>query len=199
MFERILKALEKRVHFPHDDLFIPPAFYDFCFQVTGDFEGFDESTTFADKSRYFLANSGWRSSFGEIVTTFVGATVIEIAVESDNIGVNCDNGLTLRVFADRVIIGDPKDFPTTSSVTPQCRDFPSGKTRSFGYVSDLVVGKPITSACDYGDHFEFGVNNDVNLRFHPNDGIIITEFGPEVEFATAAELFSKHKAGKKKR
>jgi len=38
---------------------------------------------------------------------------------------------------------------------------------TFDFIKDLVRGQRLTSAGDFGSHFEFGLSKEINLGFHP--------------------------------
>lgn len=197
MFERTLKAISKRVLFPHDGLFIPPEFYNFCFTITGDFEGFENATTLGKKERYFLVDSGWRSSFGEIVTTFVGKKIIEIISGIDYLGINVEGDITFKIYDDRIVFGKEGVRTSELTVIPTGHKVIPNETCSFDYIKNAVVGGTITSACDAGSYFEFGIDGKTNLGFHPPSLLTVTEFTDDVKPITVAEIAGKKRRGPK--
>lgn len=195
MFERVLKALSKRVLFPHEELFTPPAFYDFCFTITGDFEGFENATMPGRKDRYFLNGSGWRSSFGEVVTTFVGRRILELFAGSDYLGIRSEGNITFRVYEDRILFGEETGSSAELTVVPSGHKTIPDEPCSFDYIKDAVLEKTITSAMDAGTYFEFGIDGMTNLGFHPPNLFSVTEFTDEIKPITAAELAEKNRKG----
>ena len=84
MFERVLTAFKKRLHFPYAALFEAPQFYEFVYHLTEAFEGRDQSATgFGD--RYRVLGKGWLSSFQELVKTFKDQAIQNI--EATTVGV----------------------------------------------------------------------------------------------------------------
>ena len=41
------------------------------------------------------------------------------------------------------------------------------------FIENLVINKEISSACDFGTHFEFGIESKMNIGFYPNNQLTI--------------------------
>jgi Protein of unknown function (DUF2034) len=176
MFERTLIALKKRVLLPFEELLKPPEFYDFVYRITADFEGFEETTTSFHGERYFLAESGWRSSFGELVTTLIGREISNILSDSEYTGIKFKDDYVFKYFGERIVFGKEKNIDTEIKINPSCRTFLSGESCSFDEIEAKVKNKRITSAADFGNYFELGIDNYINLGFHPSNLLVIMEF-----------------------
>jgi hypothetical protein len=79
-----LQRLNRRLCFPHDDLFTPPEFYDFVYRLSEAFEG-REAALPEQGSRYELLGRGWLSSFGELVRMFHDRQLEKIVVTTAGI------------------------------------------------------------------------------------------------------------------
>lgn len=176
MFERTLIALKKRVLLPFEELLKPPEFYDFVYRITSDFEGFEETTTSFHGERYFLAETGWRSSFGELVTTLIGKEISNILSDSEYTGIIFKDDYVFKYFGDRIVFGKEENIDTEIKIIPSCRTFLSGESCSFDEIEAKVKNKKITSAADFGNYFELGIDNYINLGFHPSNLLVIMEF-----------------------
>ena len=160
MFERVLIALQARVRLQIDDLRTPPAFFDFVYRLVADFEGHQDAE---GDGRYFLAPQGWVSSFGEMYSAIADRTIEDLkAVEGATV-MNLSGGVVLRFSEARVDFGHDLGIAEGTLVMPQCRKNIDMKPCTLEFIKSIVIGKSITSAGDFGNYVEVGLNKRFNL------------------------------------
>ncbi len=163
MFERVLIALRARVRLQIDDLRTAPAFFDFVYRLVADFEGHQDT---AADGRYFLAPQGWASSFGEMYSAIAGRMVEDLkAVEGATV-MNLSGDVVLRFSEVRVDFGHDLRIAEGTLVMTQCRKNIDMKPCTLEFIKSIVVGKKITSAGDFGNYVEFGLDQSFNLGLH---------------------------------
>ena len=163
MFERVLLALRARVRLQVDDLKAAPAFFDFVYRLVADFEGHQEA---ASDGRYFLVPQGWVSSFREMYTAIAGRAVEDLlAVEGATV-MKLSGGIGLRFSGVRVDCGKDQQIVQGSLTTPQCRKNIDMEPCTFDLIRTIAVGKSITSAGDFGNYLELGLDQRFNLGLH---------------------------------
>jgi hypothetical protein len=166
MFERVLRAFAKRVKFPHEDLHSAPNFYEFVYKLTEPFEGRDRNAKeYGD--RYSLLNTGWRSSFSELVRMFTGKTIKSIQTTSSGIFITFSESLTFQMLGSRIRFGQGAMSIEGDSIDLRCEKNFAGAPCSMDFVVATVVGKQVTSAGDWGERFEFGLSDDLMLAIEP--------------------------------
>lgn len=163
MFERVLRALKKRLSFPYDDILSPPEFYDFAYRLTSDFEGHELSDTTG--IRYVLTKTTWKSSFGELVADLMGKEIADVLATANYTGLRFTDGTVFR-FTGKAIAFGPDDAHEEAFQTPACKKNLSMDDCSFENMKVYAIGQTIRSACDFGTYFEFGISNDINIGFH---------------------------------
>jgi hypothetical protein len=163
MFERVLLALRARVRLQVDDLKAAPAFFDFVYRLVADFEGHQEA---APDGRYFLVPQGWVSSFGEMYTAIAGRAVEDLlAVEGATV-IKLSGGIGLRFSGIQVDFGKDRQIEQGSLTTPRCRKNIDMEPCTFDLIRTIAVGKSITSAGDFGNYLELGLDQRFNLGLH---------------------------------
>jgi hypothetical protein len=175
MFERVLVALRARAHLRVDDLQAAPALFDFIYRLVADFEGHQEA---ASESRYFVAPQGWISSFAEMYSA-IGSRTVEnlLAVESATV-MRLSGGVDVRFTGSRIEIGRDPQLAKGSPVVAECRKNISMEPCSLDFIKAIVVGMSITSAGDFGNYVEFGLNARFNVGLHPAGFHIISTESP---------------------
>lgn len=167
MFERVLHALSKRLRFSHDNLLRAPEFYEFVYGLTEPFEGRDQSVRESGE-RYRLLGKGWVSSFQELVKTFIGKTVLGITSPTVGIYIAFSNDLSFRMIGKQIQFGpDDGAFGGGQPSAIRCEKNYVGEPCDINFLRNLVVGKSMTSAGDWGDRFEFGLSDDLMLAVEP--------------------------------
>ncbi len=165
MFERSLTGLRARVHLHFDDLKMAPAFFDFIYDLVRDFEGHEEAT---HDQRYFLMPTGWAGSFAQMYSAIGGCT-IEDLLTVDGCGILILSGGTLVRFSGlRVEFGQDSSLSRGNAVAAACRKNLNMEPCTLEFVKSTVLGKLISSAGDFGDYLEVGVDNRFNLGIHRN-------------------------------
>lgn len=167
MFERVLVALGKRLHFPHHDLLEAPQFYEFAYHLTEAFEGRDESAR-EHGERYRLLGKGWLSSFSELFKTFKGKAVQEIKAASVGVYISFSDSLTFRMIGGKILFGRDDGKLEGQSVALRCEKNFFGEPCSMDFLKNLVVGQQVTSAGDWGNRFELGLTDDLMLAVEPD-------------------------------
>jgi hypothetical protein len=163
MFERVLIALRTRVRLQIDDLRTAPAFFDFVYRLVADFEGHQE--TVAD-ARYFLLPQKWASSFGEMYSAIAGRTVQDLCAIKGATVMRLSGGVILRFSEAGVDFGPDAGIKQESLVMPQCRKNIDMDPCTLDFIKSIVVGKSITSAGDFGNYVEVGLDQRFNLGLH---------------------------------
>jgi|ERR1039457_847632 hypothetical protein len=162
MLERVLRALEKRLHFPHEDLFTAPQYYDFVYRLTEAFEG-REAAAKEQGERYRLLGNGWLSSFPELFQMLDGKRLQKIVVTKTGIYLSFSENLSLRMIGKQLQFGSDDGKMEGMPSAIRCEKNFFGEHCSFKFLNDLVVGECVTSAGDWGDRFELGLTNDLML------------------------------------
>jgi len=170
MFERVLVAFGKRLHFPHHDLLQAPHFYEFVYHLTEAFEGRDEAAK-EHGERYRLLGKGWLSSFSELFKTFKGKTVQEIKATSVGVYISFSDNLTFRMIGGEILFGRDDGRLEGQSVVLRCEKNFFGELCSMDFLKRLVVGQQVISAGDWGNRFEFGLTDDLMLAVEPDSSL----------------------------
>ena len=164
MFERTLVALRARVRLRVDDLRTAPAFFDFVYRLVGDFEGHQEAKV---DGRYLLLPHGWQSSFGEMYHAISGRVVQNLCAVQGGTFIELTGNLTLRFTPAHVQFGHDRQLePHTVRLTPQCHKNIEMEPCTLDFVRSIAVGKSITSAGDFGNYLEVGLDQHFNLGLH---------------------------------
>jgi hypothetical protein len=162
MFERSLIALRKRVGLKWSDLAQAPAFFDFIYSLIADFEGHEEG---AKDGRYFVFPERWLSSFGEMYSSVAGRRIEDLAVSADGGAIlQLSGNVSCRFTGTSVDFGSGIAPPAV--VAAVCSKNIEGNPCTLDFVKNLVRNLPITSAADFGDYIEFGLDQRLNLGMH---------------------------------
>lgn len=160
MFERSLIALHKRVQLRSSDLAEAPAFFDFVYSLITDFEGHDEV---AQAGRYYLFPQRWVSSFGEMYSCLAGHQVQDLTVAEDGVTtLQLSDGLSCRFTRSNVEFGSGI-LPGPPLPAPVCFKNLEGEPCTLDFIKSVAINLPITSAADFGDYLEFGIDRRFNL------------------------------------
>jgi hypothetical protein len=179
MCRRALGAFARRITFPSGELFTPPGFYDFVFDLIADFEGRERQNTDSHGARYSLLETGWLASFGELVSTLLHAEIQDIIATSKCLGLRLSGDLLFLSMGEKIAFGNGQGFrPPGKRMEPACTKNPSFEPWPFADLFKLVSGRKLRSAADFGTHFEFGLSNDVNLGFYPGMLHVIRTLNP---------------------
>lgn len=162
MFERVLTALGKRLHFPDESLHEAPQFYEFVYYLTAEFERRDE-LAIRYGERYRLLGNGWLSSFSEVVRTLRGKTIRDIQTTTHGVYISFSDDRSFRMVGRRIQFGYDDGKVEGESVTLACQKNFDGQPCSLDFIKKLAVGQAVTSAGDWGDRFEFGLTDDLML------------------------------------
>lgn len=181
MFQRAISGFKKRLAFPFEELSQPPHFYDFVYSLTSDFESFEE-TTRESGSRYFVLPDNWHSSFSELVQKCIGKKIKRIISSESSIGLQFDDESLFLLEESRILFGKMTSFSIAKTIEPICYKNISRQECDFNFVSQLVINKTISSAGDFGNYFEFGIDSIMNIGFYPNKQIhIVSTVNPITE------------------
>jgi hypothetical protein len=164
MFERTLVALRARVHLRVDDLTTAPAFFDFVYRLVADFEGHQEAEV---DGRYLLLPRGWASSFGEMYHGIAGRIVQDLWVGQGGTVARLSGDFVLQFGPPHVQFGhDPQMQQPIPQLTSQCRKNIEMEPCTLDFVRSIAVGKQITSAGDFGNYLEVGLDHRFNLGLY---------------------------------
>lgn len=178
MFERVLLALRARVRLQVDDLKAAPAFFEFVYRLVTDFEGHQEA---ASDGRYYLVPQGWVSSFGEMYSAIAGRAVEDLFSFEGATVMNLSGGTGLRFSGDRVDFGKDPQLSHGSPTTPQCWKNIDMEPCTLDFIKAIAVGKSITSAGDFGNYVEVGLDQRFNLGLHQAGFHLISTENPMEE------------------
>lgn len=160
MFRRICIAILRRLKFPFEDLLIAPNFFDFCFTITSDFEGFVGSNT---SSRYKKVSKGWNSNFSELVNSLIGRKIESIHFSKEKFYIIFDKSFVLRYSQNQIEFGELDKLEIESDETPLCTKNIDNEEISFESVREIIIGAKITSAADFQEYIELGIDGKLNL------------------------------------
>jgi len=163
MFERFLIALRARVRLQINDLRTAPAFFDFVYRFVADFEGHQDV---AVDGRYFLLPQRWASSFGEMYPAIAGRTVEDIWAVDGATVMAVSGGVVLLFSEDCICFGNDKEIVNKTPATPQCHKNIDMEPCTLEFIKSIAVGKIITSAGDFGNYIEFGIDRRFNMGLH---------------------------------
>jgi len=160
MFKRFCTALLKRLKFPLEDIFIAPNLFDFCYSITSDFEGFINSDT---TPRYKIVNKEWNSNFSELVHFIVGKIITSLIYTNEEFILIIEDNLLLKYSNNVIQFGKIECEIYENVDTPTCTKNIENEAISFEKIKELVIGKKITSAADFQNYIELGINGKLNL------------------------------------
>jgi hypothetical protein len=161
MFERALIALRARVQLKVSDLLTAPSFFEFIYSVVSDYEGHEE---IAQEGRYFVFPNRWVSSFGEMYSSLAGHVVDDLIVAEDGTAIlRLADGIVCHFTGDRVEFGPEGKHNLRGLATPICLKNFDGTPCTLDFIKTLVIGARVTSAGDFGDYVEFGLDERFNL------------------------------------
>lgn len=163
MYRRVLVALSKRAKMRSADLPTPPAFFDFVFRLTSDFEGHQEAT---DGGRYVLMPQGWHSSFGELSQATRGRKVDDLVVLDGATALRLSDETFVRFGPAGVAFGPDGSLVSGATSVGDCRKNFEMEPCSIELVKSATRGGTITSAADFGAYLEFGIDARFNLGLH---------------------------------
>jgi len=162
MFERVLLALHKRVRLRLDDLLQPPVLFDFVYRLVSDFEGHQESV---GDGRYVVLPQGWASSFGEMYAAIGNQTIEDLCAVAGATVLKLSGGVVLRFTRGGIRYGQAALQPEPERV-PECRKNIEMDSCTLDFIKSVTIGKSVTSAGDFGDYLEVGVDRRFNLGLH---------------------------------
>jgi hypothetical protein len=176
MFERVLGAIHKRIQFPFPELMQSPTFYDFVYDMVSDYEGHDEAVK---GSRYFHAPKGWLSSFGEMYYSSIeGRTVENLFAVDGATMLKLSGGLIVKYAEDRIDYGQSGELEKGEKVEPLCWKNLEFEVCSLDFIKKIVIGKKVTSAGDFREYLEFGLDGIFNLGIHADGFHIFSTESP---------------------
>jgi len=176
MFERTLNALRARVRLRIDDLAIAPAFFDLVYRLVADFEGHQEAEV---SGRYLLLPHGWASWFGEMYRVIAGRAVMGLRAVKDGTALRLSDGFVLRFTQTRVQFG-PEPQEEGGAIHPAlwCRKNIEMEPCTLDFIRSIVLGKQITSAGDFGNYLEVGLDGRFNLGLHRDGFHLVSTENP---------------------
>ena len=175
MFKRVIASLKKRMQYSFTDLMSAPHFFDFVYSIVNDYEGHEEA---AREGRYYEAPKGWLSSFSEMYSKTADNTVEDIGAVEDATILKLSNGIRLRFEKNRVYYGNTSELEEGVLVEPKCCKNIEMESCTFDFLKSTVIGKRITSAGDFGEYLEFGLDQRFNFGLHVDGFHIISTETP---------------------
>jgi hypothetical protein len=177
MFERVLLALHKRVCLRVDDLLQPPAFFDFVYRLVSDFEGHQETV---GDGRCVMTPQRWASSFGEMYAAIANRTIEDLYAVAGATVLKLSDGVILRFTRGEIRYGQTALQPEPARV-PECRKNMEMDACTLDFIKSVTIGKSITSAGDFGDYLEVGVDRRFNLGLHDAGFHLISTENPVID------------------
>jgi hypothetical protein len=168
MFERFCLAISRRLKFPFDDIFDAPNFFDFCYTITSDFEGFSTSDI---TSRYKITEKGWDSNFSEFVRYIIGKQIISLSLSKGKFHLLLNDNFIVTCSATQIEFGEAKETYIDDEEIPICRKNMDNKAISFEEIRKKIIGAKISSAADFQSHIELGIDGKLNLGLVPPNNI----------------------------
>ena len=175
MFERVLIALRARVRLRVEDLREAPAFFEFLFRFVGDFEGHQDAAT---DGRYLLVPQGWASSFGEMYSAIADRTVENLLAGQGSTLIKLSGDIILQFSQGKVQFGHDPRTKLDISLVPECRKNIEMEPCTLDFVKSIAIGKKITSAGDFGNYLEVGLDRSFNLGLHEQGFHLISTQSP---------------------
>ncbi len=164
MLERSLIGVRARVRLQFADLATAPAFFDFIYSLVSDFEGHEEVTR---EGRYFIFPQGWVSSFGEMYSCLAGHAVENlVAAEDGTTMMELSEEVICRFTGSRAEFGQGIELNVTPLAAPTCVKNVEGAPCTLDFIKSTILGTRVTSAADFGDYLEFGLDQRFNLGLH---------------------------------
>lgn len=177
MFERSLIGLRKRVQLESNDLAEAPAFFNFIYSLISDFEGHEE---IAQDGRYHVFPKGWASSFGEMYSFLAGRRVEDLIVTADGgTIVRLSGGVSCRFTGLNVEFGSGIAPGGSHLPSPPCYKNIDGEPCTIDFVRSVAANLPVTSAADFGDYIEFGLDRRFNLGMRIGGFHLISTENPD--------------------
>jgi hypothetical protein len=162
MFARSLTALQKRIQLKHADLAEAPAFFDFVFSLVSDFEGHEEA---AQNARYIAYPERWASSFAEMYSSVAGHHVENlVATDRRATILSFSDEVACRFTSSNVEFGSGIEQTGENTLAPVCLKNLECEPCTLEFLKAATAGLPVTSAADFGDYVEFGLDGRFNLR-----------------------------------
>lgn len=178
MFKRSVTGFKKRLNFSFDELTRPPSFYEFIYNLTSDFEGFEEHRA-ETGSRYLILPNNWTSSFSELVNNCVGKIIKEVISTSKYLGLQFEDSSFFLIDESKLLFGKSNSLQLGADKTPNCYKNLSMQNCDLEFIKGLIINKKVSSAGDFNTHFEFGIDSKMNIGFYPNNQInIISTVNP---------------------
>ncbi|MGB8297680.1 MAG: hypothetical protein WCG85_19850 [Polyangia bacterium] len=177
MFERVVRATRTRVLLRFNDLETAPSLFDFVYRMVEDFEGHQEAG--AD-GRFFTLPRGWLSSFSEMYAAVAGRRIQNLVAVAGASFIQLEGNTVLRFDGTRIDFGNA-EVSGTSLNEVICRKNLLMEPCTLQFVKEAVAGKPITSAADFGDYVEFGVDGCLNLGVHVGGFHLVSTENPVSE------------------
>jgi hypothetical protein len=176
MFKRSLIALRKRIQLRSSDLTEAPAFFDFIYSLIADYEGHEEV---AQNGRYYVFPQRWMSSFGEMYSCLAGRQVQELLVTEDGATIlQLSGGVSCRFTGSNVEFGSGITPGGNPLLAPVCLKNLEGDSCTLEFVKSVAIGLPVTSAADFGDCIEFGLDRRLNLGLRVEGFHIVSTENP---------------------
>ncbi|RXK01269.1 hypothetical protein CRU98_02140 [Arcobacter sp. CECT 8986] len=160
MFRRVCIAIFRRLKFPFEDLIVAPNFFDFCFTITSDFEGFVGADT---SSRYKKVSKGWNSNFSELVNSIIGRKIESIYYSKGKFYIILDENFLLSYSQNHIEFGEFDKLEIENDESPLCKKNINNEDISFESVRELIIGAKVTSAADFQEYIELGIDGKLNL------------------------------------
>jgi hypothetical protein len=164
MFERSLIALRKRVQLKSGDLAEAPNFFDFVYSLIADFEGHDEV---AQDGRYYIFPEHWVSLFEEMYSSLAGRQIEDLIVTADGATIlQLSGGISCRFTGANIEFGLGVTPDSRSLNAPNCIKNIEREPCTLDFIKSVVTNLPVSSAADFGDYVEFGLDGRFNLGMH---------------------------------
>jgi hypothetical protein len=108
-----------------------------------------------------------RSSFGEMYSALAGRQVEDLVVLAEGRTIlELSGDVSCRFTGSNVEFGSGISPNGSSIAAPICSKNFDGEPCTFDLIKRVVTNLPVTSAADFGDYIEFGLDRRFNLGMH---------------------------------
>ena len=173
MFRRCCIAISRRLKFSFNDIFEAPNFFDFCYTITTDFEGFIDSDT---TSRYKRLTKGWQSNFSELVRYIIGKQISSIIFSEGKFYMQFSDDFVLTYSENQIEFGESNEIIIENQEIPVCTKNVDNVIMTFEDIKDKIIGATVTSAADFQNYIELGIDGKLNLGLIPQNRIHVMIF-----------------------
>ena len=130
--------------------------------------------------RYVVMPQGWASSFGEMYAAIANRTIEHLYAVAGATVLMLSGGLVLRFTEGEIRYGQT-GLQSEPARVATCWKNIELEPCTLDFIKSLTIGKSITSAGDFGNYLEVGVDRRFNLGLHKGGFHLISTQNPVAE------------------